>query len=104
RFARACEHCGGSERPDDPVLEVWIAGEQRWLHRGCQSAWLASTEPGATAPAGLPAGSKVVGIAPGQRCELCGAGRYVFAIALPGEAEAAPRHKSCAARYWEARA
>jgi ribosomal protein S14 len=48
----------------------------------------------------LPSGSKVFGIAPGHRCELCGSGRDVYRIQLPGEEEAADRHKECAARYW----
>jgi hypothetical protein len=54
----------------------------------------------ATQDAPLPVGSKVCGIAPGQRCELCGAGREVYLIQLPDEHEGAPRHKKCAARYW----
>jgi hypothetical protein len=48
----------------------------------------------------LPVGSKVCGIAPGQRCEFCGAGREVYLIQLPDEHEGAPRHRKCAARYW----
>jgi phage/plasmid-associated DNA primase len=49
----------------------------------------------------VPTGSIVLGIAAGQRCELCGSGRDVYRIQLPGELEAAPRHKPCATRYWE---
>ena len=94
--ARVCEHCGAPERPDDPVQECWVDGEQHLLHRGCRDDWLGPTE-------GLPAGSKVVGIAPGQRCELCGTGRDVYLIRLPVEQEAAPRHKHCAAHYWAKR-
>jgi hypothetical protein len=48
----------------------------------------------------LPSGSKVFGIAPGHRCEHCSSGRDVYLIQLPGEEEAADRHKECAARYW----
>jgi putative DNA primase/helicase len=83
---RVCEHCGASDRSGDPVQEVWIVGEQHLLHRGCQN---------------MPIGSRTLGVAPGQRCELCGEGRDVHLVCLPGEPEAAPRHKQCAARYWE---
>ena len=89
-----CEHCGMPKRPREPVQECWVVGEQHLLHRGCQVAWLA-------APAmQLPSGSKVFGIAPGHRCERCGSGRDVYFIQLPGEEEAADRHKECAGRYW----
>ena len=53
--------------------------------------------------ADLPPGTKICGVAPGQRCELCGSGRDVYLIRLPGEPEAAPRHKPCTARFWEKR-
>ena len=89
-----CEHCAMPRRRSEPVQQVWVEDEQHLLHRGCQVAWLA-------APAmQLPSGSKVFGIAPGHRCELCGSGRDVYRIQLPGEEEAADRHKECAARYW----
>jgi hypothetical protein len=81
-----CRHCGASDRPGDPVQEVWIDGEQHLLHRGCRD---------------MPIGSRTVGVAAGQRCEHCGKGRDVHLVCLPGEPEAAPRHKQCAARYWE---
>ena len=55
----------------------------------------------ATKDAPLPIGSKVCSIAPGQRCELCGEGREVYLIQLPDEHEGTPRHKNCAARYWD---
>ena len=51
----------------------------------------------------LPPGAKICGVAPGQRCELCGSGRDVYLVRLPGEPEAAPRHKPCTARFWEKR-
>jgi putative DNA primase/helicase len=38
--ARVCEHCGAPERPDDPVQECWVEGEEYLLHRGCQNDWL----------------------------------------------------------------
>jgi Protein of unknown function (DUF3631) len=37
---RVCDQCGESERPDDPIQECWVAGEQHWLHRGCQRDWM----------------------------------------------------------------
>jgi hypothetical protein len=49
---------------------------------------------------GLPADAKVLGTAPGQRCELCGAGRDVFLIRRRKGGEAAPLHKECAAKAW----
>lgn len=45
-FARSCEHCGLTERPDDPVMECFVDGEQHQLHRGCQKAWLAADPDG----------------------------------------------------------
>jgi hypothetical protein len=48
---------------------------------------------------GLPPDAKVLGMAPGQRCELCGSGQDVFMIRRRGE-EPAPLHKACAARAW----
>ena len=92
---RICQHCGGRKRPDDPVLECWVNNEQYLLHRGCQDDWLKATDTDT-----LPASSKVLGIAPGHRCELCGSGRHVYLIQLPGEEEAAPRHMHCAGQYW----
>jgi putative DNA primase/helicase len=97
---RVCEHCRAPEHPDDPVLECWVNGEQCFLHRGCQGDWLAASP---AHDAALPPGSNFLGMAPGQRCELCGSGRDVYLIQLPGEQEGAPRHKQCAARYWEKR-
>jgi hypothetical protein len=47
---------------------------------------------------GLPADAKVLGTAPGQRCELCGAGRDVFLIRRRKGGEAAPLHKECVAK------
>ena len=92
-----CEHCGMPERlrkPVQPVRKVWVEGEQHFLHEGCWAGWLA-------APAvQLPSGSKMFGIAPGHRCAHCDKGRDVFLIRLPGENEAADRHKECAAQYW----
>jgi 5-methylcytosine-specific restriction endonuclease McrA len=91
---RICQHCGGRKRPDDPVLECSVNGERYLLHRGCQDDWRKAMD-------NLPASSKVLGIAPGgHRCELCGSGRRVYLIQLPGEEEAAPRHFDCAGRYW----
>jgi putative DNA primase/helicase len=105
--ARVCEHCGAPERPGQPVLDCWVDGDEYLLHRGCQNEWLAASDPDGWSfnsephdPA-VPADSKVLGVAPGQRCEHCGAGRDVYLIILPGEQEPAPRHKHCAARYWE---
>jgi hypothetical protein len=66
-----------------------------WLNRDVGQSKKAANDPDP------PAGGKVLGVAPGQRCELCGNGRDVYLIQLPGEHEAAPRHKECAARYWE---
>jgi hypothetical protein len=81
------------KRHGEPVQECSVVGEQHLLHRGCRAGWEA-------APAmQLPSGSKVFGIAPGDRC-YCGSGRDVFLIQLPGEKEATHRHKECAARYW----
>jgi putative DNA primase/helicase len=48
----------------------------------------------------LPATAKVLGLAPGQRCELCGSGKDVFLIRRRRGGEAAPLHKACAARAW----
>jgi 5-methylcytosine-specific restriction endonuclease McrA len=82
------------KRRREPVQECWVVGEQHFLHGGCRAGWEA-------APAmQLPSGSKVFGIAPGHRCEHCSSGRDVYLIQLPGEEEAADRHKECAARYW----
>jgi hypothetical protein len=89
---RICEYCK-LERPDDPVLECSVDNEQYFLHRGCQDDWRKALE-------ALPA-SSVLGKAPGRCCELCGSGRYVYRIRLPGEKEAALRHKHCAGHYWE---
>src|SRR6516162_6626157 len=90
---RICQHCGARKRPDDPILECWY-GERYLLHRGCQDDWRKAMD-------NLPVGSKVLGIAPGgHRCELCGSGRHVYLIQLPGEEEAAERHFHCAGQYW----
>jgi hypothetical protein len=48
----------------------------------------------------LPPEAKVLGIAPGQRCELCGSGFDVFLIRRRKGEEAAPLHKACAVRAW----
>jgi hypothetical protein len=39
---RVCCHCGQSERPGEPVHEVWVADEGRpfLLHRRCEAEWL----------------------------------------------------------------
>jgi putative DNA primase/helicase len=94
--ARVCDHCGAPDHPDDPVLERWVAGDQCYLHYACQNGWLADN------PA-LPRHTKVLGLAPGQKCELCGSGRDVFVVQLPVEREGASRHKRCAAQYWSKR-
>jgi len=89
---RICQYCI-TERPDDPVQECSVDGEEYFLHRGCQHDWLKAME-------ALPP-SSVLGTAPaGHRCELCGGGRYVYRIQLPGEEEAAELHKHCAGRCW----
>jgi hypothetical protein len=44
--------------------------------------------------------AKVLGPAPGQRCELCGAGRDVFLIRRRQGEEAGSVHKACAIRAW----
>ena len=91
-----CLYCRAIERPDDPILECCWSGsgnEQYPLHRGCQDDWLKAIE-------ALPASSKVLGKAPGVCCDHCGSGLHVYRIQLPGEEEAAPRHKHCAGRYW----
>jgi HNH endonuclease len=91
---RICQQCGALERRGNPVLECWVNNEKYLLHRGCQDDWLATDNP-------LPAGSKVLGKAlGGRRCELCGKGSDVYLIQLPGEEEAAERHRDCAGRYW----
>ena len=90
---RTCQYCGARERADDPVQECWY-GERYLLHRGCQDDWRKLID-------NLPAGSKVLGKAPGgHRCDHCGKGRHVFRIKLPGEEEAAERHFHCAGQYW----
>jgi hypothetical protein len=107
-WPRVCDHCGRPERPGEPVQTCAVNGEQYFLHRGCQQDWLAGPNPDdwsfqqdrADDPT-VPVGSKVLGVAPGQKCELCGSGRDVHLVQLPGECEAAPRHMQCAARYWE---
>jgi RecA-family ATPase len=89
-FADNRIHVENYGRPSRPNLKI-VAGP-------------APDRNGATTPADdptIPAGSKVLGVAPGQRCELCGSGRDVHLIQLPGEHEPAPRHKQCAMRYWE---
>jgi hypothetical protein len=89
-----CEHCGMPKRRGEPVQEYCFVGEQHFLHRGCRAGWEAAPT------MQLPSRSKVFGIAPGQRCDHCGKGRDVYLIQLPGEEEAAGRHKKCAAQYW----
>ena len=89
---RICQYCS-VERPDDPVQECWVTNEQYFLHRGCQHDFRKALE-------ALPA-SSVLGEAPaGHRCELCGSGRYVYQIQLPGAEEPAELHKHCAGRSW----
>jgi hypothetical protein len=39
---RVCQHCGGPERPGEPVQECWVDGEEYLLHRKCQTDWLAA--------------------------------------------------------------
>ena len=90
---RICQHCSALERRDDPVLECSVGGEQYFLHRGCQHDWLKAME-------ALLANSVLGKALGGHRCELCGSGRYVYRIRLPGEEEVAELHKHCAARYW----
>ena len=87
-----CLYCGALEPPDDPVLGWWVDNEQYPLHRSCQDDWLKEME-------ALPA-SSVLGKAPGGHRCFCGSGRDVYRIQLPGEEEAAERHKHCAGRYW----
>jgi hypothetical protein len=106
-WPRVCDHCGAPERPNDPIQTCAVEGRQYFLHCGCQQNWLAGPNPDdwsfqqdrADDPT-VPVGSKVLGVAPGQKCELCGSGRDVHLVQLPDEREAAPRHKQCAARYW----
>jgi RecA-family ATPase len=51
----------------------------------------------------LPPVAEVLGVAAGQRCELCGAGRDVYLIRLREGEEAAPMHRDCAVRLWTRR-
>jgi Protein of unknown function (DUF3631) len=39
-WPRVCEHCGMAAKVGDPVQGCWVAGEEFWLHRECQSDWL----------------------------------------------------------------
>jgi hypothetical protein len=48
---------------------------------------------------GVP-GAKVLGMAPGQKCELCGAGRDVFMVRRRQGEEAGSVHKACAIGAW----
>jgi hypothetical protein len=88
---RICQYCSAPERPDDPVQDCAVNNEHYLVHRGCQGDCLKAIDSPAL---------KVLGIAPGNKCDLCGSGRYVYLIQLPGEKEAAPRHRHCAGRYW----
>jgi Protein of unknown function (DUF3631) len=58
------------------------------------------TEAESDAFGGLPPDTKVLGRAPGQRCDLCGKGRDVFLIRRRKGEQAAPLHKKCAADSW----
>ena len=89
---RICQYCG-LERPDEPVLDCGVDGEQYLLHRGCQHDFLKAME-------AVPASSVLGKALGGHTCELCRSGRYVYRIRLPREEEAAERHKHCAGRYW----
>jgi hypothetical protein len=53
-------------------------------------------------PDGLPGlpDARVRGMAPGQKCQLCGSGRDVFLIQHRKGEAADPVHKDCAARAW----
>ena len=90
---RICQYCRASARPDDPVQECGVYDERYLIHRGCQDDWLKAMD-------ALPASSVLGKALGGQRCELCGEGRYVYRIRLPGKEEAAERHRHCAGRYW----
>jgi RecA-family ATPase len=72
---------GSEEGLEAPDLPTGIGGEQ---------------------PSGkkLPAEAKVRGMAPGQKCQLCGSGRDVFLIQRRKGEAADPVHKDCAARAW----
>jgi hypothetical protein len=50
---------------------------------------------------GLPPDTKVLGVAAGHRCQLCGSGRNVYLIRRRSGEEAAPMHKDCAIQFWE---
>jgi hypothetical protein len=42
-YPPVCVHCGEpQDRPDNPVQECWVDGENYLLHRNCQREWLAS--------------------------------------------------------------
>jgi putative DNA primase/helicase len=43
-FPRVCEHCGGSEQPDNPVQDCSVDGRRLLLHRNCQRDWLHTGE------------------------------------------------------------
>jgi hypothetical protein len=122
-----CAQCG-LDPPDGEEQEVAYGEETIWLHRHCARFFVKNhvsetpppppegrqqrqrflpPEGSRRAPTGettktanLPAGAKVLGMAPGQRCELCGAGRDVFLIRRRKGEPAAPLHKDCAARVW----
>jgi hypothetical protein len=117
-----CAQCR-LDPPDGKEQEVAYGDETVWLHRNCERFFknlvseTAAPPPEdrqhrqpflslecsrrpptgeATKTANLPAGAKVFGIAPGQRCELCGAGGDVFLIRRRKGKQAAPLHKYCA--------
>jgi RecA-family ATPase len=96
-FASNRIHVENYGRPSRPSLKLVLGPAPD--DQKADTPTSAGAEPDPT-PA-LPANSKVLSVAPGQRCELCGSGRDVHFIQLPDERQAAPRHKRCAAQYWE---
>ena len=46
-YPPVCEHCGGPEKPDEPVLPCGVRGQQYLLHLRCQEEWLAGPDPDA---------------------------------------------------------
>jgi hypothetical protein len=54
-------------------------------------------------PCNCPLAARCSALLPATAVNTLGSGRDVYLIQLPGEEEAADRHKECAARYWRKR-
>jgi hypothetical protein len=126
-----CVHCGKAYGAVFKIRDSRVkSGKAEALHEGCAEArfggdfFTKKDEPGGSrqesedappAPPGgqqentsagesgdgLPPDTKVLGVAVGQRCELCGSGRNVYLIRRRSGEEAAPMHKNCAVQFWE---